>query len=169
VIVDNPLLVVQDRGTFRFIYIREPEGEVADDLVYKGGIQTVEGSDQFEAMAGICGGDYKAEEIVRLQRGETSETAARFDAASIFFTDDFPAFRGTLDFVTCKWAYTRVSTELARRAEVPATRHPPDQTIKVMDRQFPGQVFIARPLALRCSARDYLRRVSRQPPQRTRP
>jgi hypothetical protein len=89
VIVDNPLLVVQDRGTFRFVYIREPEGEVADDLVYKGGIQTVEGSDQFEAMAGICGGDYKAEEIVRLQRGETSETAARFDAASIFFTMTF--------------------------------------------------------------------------------
>ena len=108
-IVDNPLLVVQDGDRFRFVYIGEPEEEIADDLVYESVIQTVEGSDQFEAMAGICGGDYKAEEIVRLRRIEISETAARFDANSIFFTDDFPSFRGVLDFETCKWAYQRVS------------------------------------------------------------
>ena len=66
VIVDNPLLVVQDGDRFRFLYIGEPEEEIADDLVYEGVIQTVEGSDHFEALAGICGGDYKAEEIVRL-------------------------------------------------------------------------------------------------------
>ena len=80
VIVDNPLLVVQDGDRFRFLYIGEPEEEIADDLVYEGVIQKVEGSDQFEALAGICGGDYKAEEIVRLRRIEISETAARFDA-----------------------------------------------------------------------------------------
>ena len=80
VVVDNPLLVVQDGDRFRFVYIGEPEEELADDLVYEGIIQTVEGSDQFEALAGICGGDYKAEEIVRLRRIEISETAARFDA-----------------------------------------------------------------------------------------
>ncbi len=66
VIVDNPLLVVQDGDRFRFLYTGEPEEELADDLVYEGVIQTVEGSDHFEALAGICGGDYKAEEIVRL-------------------------------------------------------------------------------------------------------
>jgi hypothetical protein len=64
-----------------------------------------------EALAGICGGDCQAEEIVRLRRIETPGTAGRFDADSIFFTDDFPAFRGTLDFATCKCAYARVSTE----------------------------------------------------------
>jgi hypothetical protein len=121
VIVDNPLLVVQDGGTFRFLYIGESEEELADDLLYEGVIQTVEGSDHLEAMAGICGGDYQAEEIVRLRRIETSETSARFDADSIFFTDDFPAFRGTLDFETCKWAYTRASME---RPDVPKCQRP---------------------------------------------
>jgi hypothetical protein len=72
-------------------------------------------------LAGICGGDYKAEEIVRLRRIEASETAARFDADSIFFTDDFPLGRGTLDFETCKWAYERVSTE---RPDVPKCERP---------------------------------------------
>jgi hypothetical protein len=76
VIIDNPILVVQDGDRFRFLYVGEPEDEVADDLVYEGVIQNVEGSDQFEALAGICGGDYKAEEIVRLRRIETSETGA---------------------------------------------------------------------------------------------
>ena len=110
VVVDNPLLVVQDGDTFRFLYVGDEE-ELADDLVYEGVIQNVEGSDHFEALAGICGGDYKAEEIVRLRRIDISEDVARFDANSIFFTDDFPSFRGTLDFDTCEWAYARVSTE----------------------------------------------------------
>ena len=111
VIVDNPLLVVQDGDTFRFVYVGHPEEEVADDLVYEGVIQPVEGSDHFEALAGVCGGDYKAEELVRLRRIEISETAARFDADSIFFSDDFPSFRGDRIFETCKWAYERISTE----------------------------------------------------------
>jgi hypothetical protein len=121
VIVDNPLLVVQDGDTFRFLYIGEPEEEIADDLVYEGVIQAVEGSDQFEAMAGICSGDYKAEEIVRLRQIETSETAGRFNAESIFFTDDFPSFRGDLDFASWKWAYERVSTEAP---DVPECKRP---------------------------------------------
>ena len=134
VIVDNPLLVVQDGDRFRFLYTGEPEDELADDLVYEGVIQTVEGSDHFEALAGICGGDYKAEEIVRLRRIETSETVGRFDAESVFFTDDFPLFRGTLDFETCKWAYTRVSTE---RPDVPKCQRPgirPTRHMKALDR-----------------------------------
>ena len=119
-IVDNLLLVVQDGDRFRFLYIGDEE-ELADDLVYEGVIQTVEGSDHFEALAGICGGDYKAEEIVRLRRIETSETAGRFDADSIFFTDDFPLSEGVRDFETCKWAYERVSTE---RPDVPKCQRP---------------------------------------------
>ena len=120
VVVDNPLLVVQDGDRFRFLYVGDEE-ELADDLVYEGVIQNVEGSDHFEALAGICGGDYKAEEIVRLRRIDISEDVARFDADSIFFTDDFPSFRGTLDFDTCKWAYERVSTE---RPDVPECQRP---------------------------------------------
>ena len=79
VVVDNPLLVVQDGDTFRFLYVGDEE-ELADDLIYEGVIQNVEGSDHFEALAGICGGDYKAEEIVRLRRIDISEDVARFDA-----------------------------------------------------------------------------------------
>jgi hypothetical protein len=110
VVVDNTLLVIQDRDKFRFVYIGDQE-DIADDLVYEGVIQNVEGSDHFEALAGMCGGDYKAEEIVWLRRIEVLEDAARFDADSIFFTDDFPLAEGDLDFETCKWAYERVSTE----------------------------------------------------------
>ena len=110
VVVDNVLLVVQDDDTFRFLFIGDEES-IADDLVYEGVIQTVEDSDHFEALAGICGGDYKAEELVRLRRIETSADSGRFDADSIFFTDDFPSAEGVLDFDTCKWAYERVSTE----------------------------------------------------------
>ena len=120
VIVDNVLRVVQDGDRFRFVYIGDEE-DIADDLVYEGVIQTVEGSDQFEALAGICGGDYKAEELVRLRRIETSADSSRFDADSIFFTDDFPLDRGVLDFETCKWAYQRVSTE---RPDVPKCERP---------------------------------------------
>ena len=115
VVVDNVLLVVQDDDTFRFLFIGDEES-IADDLVYEGVIQTVEDSDHFEALAGVCGGDYKAEELVRLRRIETSADGSRFDADSIFFTDDFPLADGVLEFDTCKWAYTRVSTE---RPDVP--------------------------------------------------
>jgi hypothetical protein len=120
VIVDNVLRVVQDGDRFRFVYIGDEE-DIADDLVYEGVIQTVEGSDQFEALAGICGGDYKAEELVRLRRIETSADGGRFDAESIFFTDDFPLAEGVLDFENCKWAYARVSTE---RPDVPECQRP---------------------------------------------
>ena len=105
---------------FRFLSVGDVE-ELADDLVSEGVIQTVEGDDHFEAMAGICGGDYKAEGIVRLRRIETSETAGRFDADSIFFTDDFPSAEGVRDFDTCKWAYERVSTD---RPDVPKCERP---------------------------------------------
>ena len=118
---DHRLLFVQDGDTFRLLYTAKPEGEISDDLVYEGIIQTVEGSDHFEALAGICGGDYEAQEIVRLRRIETSEAVGRFDADSIFFTDDFPSAEGDRDFETCKWAYERVSTE---PPEVPECQRP---------------------------------------------
>jgi hypothetical protein len=110
VVVDNLLRAVQDGDRLRFVYVGDLE-DIADDLVYEGVIQTVEGSDHFEALAGICGGDYKAEELVRLGRIETSADDGRFDAESIFFSDDLPSLEGDLNFETCKWTYERVSTE----------------------------------------------------------
>jgi hypothetical protein len=62
-------------------------------------------------MASICGGEDEAQEIVRLRRIETSAEQGRFDADSIFFTDDYPLGEGALDFAPCKWAYERVSTD----------------------------------------------------------
>jgi hypothetical protein len=107
------VLVIQDGDRLRFSNL---------DLVYEGVIQEVQGSDFVEAIAGVCGGDYKAEEIVRLRRIDISEDVAHFDADSIFFTDDFPSAEGVLDFDTCKWLYDRVSQE------------PPD----VPECEFPG-------------------------------
>jgi hypothetical protein len=121
VFFDNPLLVVQDGNRFRFLVVGLSPDEVTDDLVYEGVVQQVEGGAHAEAMAGICGGDYEAQELVRLRRIETSEDGGRFDADSIFFTDDYPIAEGALDFATCKWAYERVSTDPPR---VPSCERP---------------------------------------------
>jgi len=118
--VDDVLLVIQDGDRFRFVDLGT-QPEIPDDLVYEGVIQNVEGSNNFEALAGICGGDYKAQAIIRLRRIETSETVARFDAESVFFTEDFLLFEGNRIFATCKWAYERVSTE---PPEVPRCQRP---------------------------------------------
>jgi hypothetical protein len=120
--------IVQEDNTFRMAY-RSPDAEgeeqVADDLLYEGVIQEVKGSIYSEAIAGICGGDYEAQEIVRLRRILTTgeEAAGRFDAESIFFSDDVPGFEGVLDFLSCKYAYDRVSTEVP---ELPECAHPGD-------------------------------------------
>jgi hypothetical protein len=110
------VLVIQEGDRLRFSNLR---------LVYEGVIQEVQGSDHFEAIASICGGDYEAQEIIRLRRIFTSggeRGKGHFDADSIFFTDDFPGAEGVLDFDTCKWLYDRVSQE------------PPD----VPECEFPG-------------------------------
>ncbi len=130
VIVDNPLLVVQDGDTFRFVYVGHPEEEVADDLVYEGVIQPVEGSDHFEALAGVCGGDYKAEEIVRLRRIEISETAARFDAEFHLLLGRLPVVPGGSHLRDLQVGVRAGLDGAAGRAGVPATRHSPDETMK---------------------------------------
>jgi hypothetical protein len=118
--VDDVLLVIQDGDTFRFVDLGT-QPEIPDDLVYEGVIQNVEGSNNLEALAGICGGDYNAQAIIRLRRIAISETEASFDAESVFFTEDFLLFEGNRIFATCKWAYERVSTELP---EVPRCQRP---------------------------------------------
>ena len=113
---EDQLLVIQEGIRLRLINL---------SLVYEGIIQEVQASDFGEAVVGICGGDYEAQEIVRLRRIFTSggeHDKGHFDADFIFFTDDFPEARGVLDFDTCKWLYDRVSQE------------PPD----VPECEFPG-------------------------------
>jgi hypothetical protein len=115
VAVTDQLLLVQEGNRLRFFNL---------DLVYEGVIQEVAGQNSREALAGVCGGEYEAQEIVRLRRIFTSggeHDLGHFDADSIFFTDDFPEARGVLDFDTCKWAYERVSTE---RPNVPECTFP---------------------------------------------
>ena len=107
--VDDVLLVIQDGDTFRFVDLGN-QPKIPDDLVREGVVQNVEGSNNLEALAGICGGDYNAQAIIRLRRIEISETDAHFDAESVFFTDDFLLFEGNRIFATCKWAFERVST-----------------------------------------------------------
>ena len=118
--VDDVLHIIQDGDTFRFVDLGTQPG-IPDDLVREGVVQNVEGNNNLEALAGICGGDYKAQEIVRLRRIEISETEAHFDAEFIFFTEDFLLFEGNRIFATCKWAFERVSTELP---EVPRCQRP---------------------------------------------
>jgi hypothetical protein len=119
---DDFLEIIQDGNTFRIAYRSVGEGdEVEDDLLYEGVIQEVEGSIYSEAVAGTCGGDYEAQEIIRLRRILASGEEGRFDAESTFFTDDFPGAEGVLDFLSCKYAFERVSTE---PPEVPACERP---------------------------------------------
>jgi hypothetical protein len=120
-LADNPLLVVQDGDKIRFLSAGSPPNEIADDLVYEGLVQPVEDGSQAEALASICGGDYDAQETVRLRRITVSADGGHFDADSIFFTDDYPQAKGILIFETCKWAYERVSTT---PPSVPACQRP---------------------------------------------
>ena len=112
---EDQVLVIQEGDRLRLTNL---------SLVYEGVIQEVQGSDFVEAVVGVCGGDYEAQEIVRLRRIFTSggeHGKGHFDADSIFFTDDFPGARGVLDFDTCKWLYDRVSQE---PPEVPECEFP---------------------------------------------
>ncbi len=132
VIVDNPLLVVQDGDTFRFLVVGS-EDAIADDLVYEGVIQRVEGSDHFEALASICGGDYQAEEIVRLRQIETSKSAARFNAEIGLLHRRLSIVPGGSRFRDLQVGVRAGVDGAARRAGVPATRHSPDG-MKATDR-----------------------------------
>ena len=92
-------------------------------------------------LAGMCGGDYKAEEIVRLRRIEVLADAARFDADSIFFTDDFPLAEGGSRFRDLQVGVRAGVDGAARGAGVRATRHSPDETIKPLARLISGLLF----------------------------
>ena len=60
---EDQVLVIQEGDRLRLTNL---------SLVYEGVIQEVQGSDFVEAVVGVCGGDYEAQEIVRLRRIFTS-------------------------------------------------------------------------------------------------
>ena len=109
---DHRLLIVQDGDTFRLLYTAKPEGEIADDLVYEGIIQTVEGSDHFEALGRHLWwrlrspGDRPAAADRNL--GSRGPLRCRTRSSSPMTSR---RSEGDRIFETCKWAYERVSTE----------------------------------------------------------
>ena len=79
-LVNDQLLVVQDGDKIRFVSAGSPPNEIADDLVYEGLVQPAKDGSQAEALASICGGDYEAQETVRLRRITVSADGGHFDA-----------------------------------------------------------------------------------------
>ena len=88
-------------------------------LLYTGVIQeNEECKDTGEALLTVCGGDFEAQEMVRILRirAKKNETAGSWDAISIFQSTEYPGNEGVQDFATCKWAYERTD---ASDPEVP--------------------------------------------------
>jgi hypothetical protein len=82
-------------------------------LLYRGVIQkNEECKETGEAILTVCGGDFEAQEMVRILRirAKKNETAGSWDAISIFQTTEYPGSEGVQDFATCKWAYERTDT-----------------------------------------------------------
>ena len=84
-------------------------------LLYEGPVTALASSERFEAMVSVCGGSYKAKEMVRLRRVQVNEDGSgSFDAESLYESADAPGVEGDQIFGTCKWAYERVSTSNPR-------------------------------------------------------
>lgn len=82
-------------------------------LLYRGVIQeNEECKETGEAILTVCGGDFEAQEMVRIMRirAKKNETAGSWDAISIFQSSEYPGSEGVQDFATCKWAYERTDT-----------------------------------------------------------
>ena len=95
--------------------LRRVTQDGADSLLYEGPVAALASSERFEAMVSVCGGSYKAKEMVRLRRVQVNEDGSgSFDAESLYESADAPAFEDVQIFGTCKWAYERVSTSNPR-------------------------------------------------------
>ena len=97
-LADNLLLMKQDGDV---VYMAN------FDLLYKGTIQGAEGKSA-EALVSVCGGDFEAQEIVRIRRIRTNKATGEgaWDATSIFESED-----GGRTYSECKWEYTRISDD----------------------------------------------------------
>ncbi len=104
VLTDNLLEISQDGQNIRMKNF---------GLLYEGVAQKIAGGPtKGEAVVSVCGGNFEAQEIVRIKRIRTGGPGAgSWDAESIFQSDAVPGSIGEQDFSTCKWAYERISTD----------------------------------------------------------
>ena len=111
-VADDRVEITQQDGLLR---LRRVTQDGADSLLYDGPVVALVSSERFEAMVSVCGGSYKAKEMVRLRRVQVNEDGSgSFDAESLYESADAPGVEGDQIFGTCKWAYERVSTSNPR-------------------------------------------------------
>ena len=111
-VADDRVEITQQDGLLR---LRRVTQDGADSLLYEGPVTALASSERFEAMVSVCGGSYKAKEMVRLRRVQVNEDGSgSFDAESLYESADAPRAEGDQIFGTCKWAYERVSTSNPR-------------------------------------------------------
>jgi hypothetical protein len=107
-VADDRVEITQQDGLLR---LRRVTQNGAESLLYEGPVTAQAFSERFEAMVSVCGGSYKAKEMVRLRRVQVNEDGSgSFDAESLYESADAPRAEGDQIFGTCKWAYERVST-----------------------------------------------------------
>jgi len=107
-VAEDRVEITEKDGLLR---LRRATQDGADSLLYEGPVVALASSERFEAMVSVCGGSYKAKEMVRLRRVQVNEDGSgSFDAESLYESADAPGFEDVQIFGTCKWAYERVST-----------------------------------------------------------
>jgi hypothetical protein len=107
-VADDRVEVTEKDGLLR---LRRVTQDGAASLLYEGPVVALASSERLEAMVSVCGGSYKAKEMVRLRRVQVNEDGSgSFDAESLYESADAPRVEGVQIFGTCKWAYERVST-----------------------------------------------------------
>jgi hypothetical protein len=111
-VADDRVEITQQDGLLR---LRRVTQDGADFLLYEGPVVALASSERVEAMVSVCGGSYKAKEMVRLRRVQVNEDGSgSFDAESLYDSADAPGKEGVQIFGTCKWAYERASTSNPR-------------------------------------------------------
>ena len=100
-VADDRVEITEQDGLLR---LRRVTQDGAASLLYEGPVAALASSERFEAMVSVCGGSYKAEEIVRLRRVQVNEDGSgSFDAESLYESADAPGLEGVQIFGTCKW------------------------------------------------------------------
>jgi hypothetical protein len=111
-VTDDRVEITERDGHLR---LRRVTQDGAESLLHEGPVVALASSERFEAMVSVCGGSYKAKEMVRLRRVQVNEDGSgSFDAESLYESADAPWVEGDQIFGTCKWAYERVSTSNPR-------------------------------------------------------
>jgi hypothetical protein len=106
---DDRVEISQEGDRLRF---RRASQDGTESFLYEGRAVPIDGADRFEALVTACGGNIEVQEMVRLRRALTLEDGTgTFDAESIFAASDLPGLEGTLLISSCRYAYSRESSE----------------------------------------------------------